>query len=508
MAQKATYLPARLPDSQTLRGSTRALMLADGESIDNLTITMYRGGVITGRVLDAHGDPVEFAQVQALRLPKSGRGKPQQAAAASANDIGEYRLARLSDGKYLLMVQPQRRDIMPVSVAQQASVVPEPHSLPTFYPGVLALDEAQALDVKRGSLLAGFDLTLGEGIAAVVSGVVVDDSGQPVTRNASLMLRAIVKDVTSFPMPVPSLTNDGTFRLRLTPGEYEIAAQAWPAAPPGAPPVATLEQQHGSVRLAVEGDLTGVVIQLGLGANVAGRVVFDGDSLVPEPPPATSPLGAVLFSSRDGSTCRPGKGQVAGNWTFTVEGVFGTCVAQFVGNAPGWTVKSITHQGKELIDRQIEFTTGQRVRNLQIVLTDKQTEVAFHVADDRGSPTREYVGILFPADSTRWFDGTGRNVRTVVPTVIPPAGTRTNGVGAPTGSRAPSSGANTIDWRHVIGGITPGDYLAVAVDDIEPDAIRDPELLGRLAPAATRVTVKEGSPARVNLRRIVLAAAN
>ena len=81
-------------------------------------------------------------------------------------------------------------------------------------------------------------------------------------------------------------------------------------------------------------------------------------------------------------------------------------------------------------------------------------------------------------------------------------------MGAPTGSRAPASGANTIDWRHVIGGITPGEYLAVAVDDIDADATRDSETLDRLSRLATHVTVKEGSPTRVNLRRIVLAEAN
>src|SRR5438552_7112462 len=100
LADKSTYLAARYPEAgQTLRTSGRPGTLADGQALDHVVMPMYHGSAITGRVLDAHGDPVEFAQVQALRLPKSGLGKPQPRSGSSSNDLGEYRLGRLEPGR-------------------------------------------------------------------------------------------------------------------------------------------------------------------------------------------------------------------------------------------------------------------------------------------------------------------------------------------------------------------------------------------------------------------------
>src|SRR3984893_9524399 len=64
MADKSTYLAARYPEAgPTLRTSGRPLTLADGQVLDHVAVHMYHGSAITGRVVDAHGDPVEFAQV-------------------------------------------------------------------------------------------------------------------------------------------------------------------------------------------------------------------------------------------------------------------------------------------------------------------------------------------------------------------------------------------------------------------------------------------------------------
>jgi hypothetical protein len=47
-----------------------------------------------------------------------------------------------------------------------------------------------------------------------------------------------------------------------------------------------------------------------------------------------------------------------------------------------------------------------------------------------------------------------------------------------------------------------GDYYAVAIDDAGFDEIRDPAFLEQLIASATRVTLREGEPQKVQLRRI------
>src|SRR5207245_2420968 len=105
MVDKATYVSGRYPDGgQTFRTSARPIELADGQRVDGITVTIFRGGVIAGHVVDAHGDPVEGASVQAVRLPRTGRGRPQTRTSGSTNDIGEFRLPHLEPGKYLIQI--------------------------------------------------------------------------------------------------------------------------------------------------------------------------------------------------------------------------------------------------------------------------------------------------------------------------------------------------------------------------------------------------------------------
>ena len=50
-----------------------------------------------------------------------------------------------------------------------------------------------------------------------------------------------------------------------------------------------------------------------------------------------------------------------------------------------------------------------------------------------------------------------------------------------------------------------GDYFAIAVDDMEPNMLRDPDALERLSRGATRVSLTEGAKIDVSLRRIKLS---
>src|SRR6266487_55171 len=87
---RSGYMPTRVPEpGRTIRASVKPLVVVDGQTLDAGTVRLYRGGVITGRLTDAQGEPAEFVQIQALRLPP-GRGKPQQRGGGATNDLGEF----------------------------------------------------------------------------------------------------------------------------------------------------------------------------------------------------------------------------------------------------------------------------------------------------------------------------------------------------------------------------------------------------------------------------------
>ena len=56
-----------------------------------------------------------------------------------------------------------------------------------------------------------------------------------------------------------------------------------------------------------------------------------------------------------------------------------------------------------------------------------------------------------------------------------------------------------------ISGLPPGEYFAVAVDDMDPDVMRDPDVLEKLSRGAARVSLSESVKADVTLRRVKLS---
>jgi len=497
---KSTFMNSRFPEGgETLRSGNRTLSLSDGQVVDNVVIRMYHGGAITGRVVDPYGEPVEFAQIQALKLPKIGRGKPQQRSGTSTNDLGEFRLARLEPGKYVLMVIPQRRDMIDQPGAPVTAPGPQP--LPTFYPSAVAIDDAQAIAVDRGTTASNVEIALVEGMTATVSGVVVDAMGQPITRGGSIGVRPVLKDFNNgFGGSGGGLKADGTFTLRLAPGEYQLDARTNPGVSGGSP--RPDNEPFGSTRINVTGDMTGVTIQLGPGARVTGRFVFDGSAAPPQPP--STPNGAPIFASPDGVGCRTGRMQMADDWTFTNEGLFGACQARFMGGfGGGWSFKAILYDGRDLTDQTLEFVSGQRMKDVVVLFTDKRTELNLHVVDEHGAPTREFVALAFSTDKTKWIEpGQGFGNRYVLTYVPPPErGPAASAASRPGITERPGA----VRANESIRGVRSGDYFVIAVDDLEADATRDPDTLEALSRSAIRVTIKEGEPADVNLRVLKLA---
>jgi len=200
----------------------------------------------------------------------------------------------------------------------------------------------------------------------------------------------------------------------------------------------------------------------------------------------------------NGNQCQSARvGALAPDGTFRVAGIVGTCMIRVMGNMGRWTIKSVTHGDTDLADRPIAFEPGQQLRNVQIVLTDKRTELALNVVDERGQATREYVAIAFATDRTKWEEPFSRYVRSYVPPV------------APARSAAPPRGSPDLraptERRDVIIGLPPGDYYVVALTDIAPDDARDPTVLERLAAGATRASLTtDRGPQDVRLHRVEL----
>lgn len=496
--QKSTYLPGRYPSGgRSMRTTIRPITLRDGQVLDNVTVPLFHGASISGRVFDANGDPIDYAQVSVLRLPAGGRsGKPMMRDGTQTNDLGEFRIGRLEAGTYVVQVIARRMDSeamfssIPPPAAPTAPTAPTAQPLPTFYPGALAIDQAQPIVVERSQAVSGVDVILAEGMPGVVTGTVVMANGQPLPPNTfpSVMLRRVISadNPNSFDyMSSGAMTRpDGTFRATLAPGDYYVEARVVPRTNG---PTNPEDEQSGSTRVSVvAGGEESLTIAVGRGASARGRVVFEGDTPAP---PSPGKIRVPMYS--ENGMCRGGEAVVAPDWSFRVEGLVGTCSAQPVGTFGRWMLKAVVVNGENLVDSPVTFQPGQQLRNVQVVVTDRRSGMSFQVSDENGQTTREYVVVAYPVERARWPQA----ARTFIgPTIQPPDGGR---------SLSGVPGQLTIPPRpQALSGLRPGEYYVVAVDDMEPEDPGDTAVLDRLRSSATRVTVTEGATVEVSLRRV------
>jgi hypothetical protein len=484
--ERTGYMAMTYPEPRkTLRSSIRQLTIEDGQLLEGLKVPLYRGGAISGHVVDAHGEPAESVTVQVYRVTASGRTRPQQRLGASTNDLGEFRLAHLEPGSYLLRVQGRN--------AMSGDDPSDVQSVPIYFPGVMAMDQAQPITIERGQTVSGIELTLLEASSSTVSGIVLDAKGQPVSQNTYLSARATT-EFSDMVVGGTGIRPDGTFRMKLLPGEYVLEVQSTRMGVMGPP--APGDQQFGRARISVgSAPVTDVSIVLGPGGVMSGKILLEGDTQ----PPNFQQINVGFGPPPTGIGCRTDAGSINADGTFRLHGIVGTCIVRMMGNLGRWSVKAIIQGDADLRDRVLTFDPGQQLRDVQVVLTDKRTELNLKVSDEHSRPTREYVAIAFSTDKTRWNE-MSPYIRIFVPR--PPSQSQP---AVPLRGSADLRPPPTSEQRDMIVGAPPGEYYVVAVNDIAADDTRDPAVLERLATAAVRVTLShERTPIEVSLRRIDL----
>jgi hypothetical protein len=129
--------------------------------------------------------------------------------------------------------------------------------------------------------------------------------------------------------------------------------------------------------------------------------------------------------------------------------------------------------GTDVTDSALEFRGSTDNSGLQIVVTDKVSDVNGKVTTARGDVTRDYTVVVFPDDPARWAFPS-RYVKT---------------------ARADQQGQFRIR-------ALPADnrYLAVAVDYLEDGEGTDPQFLEQIKDRATRFSLGEGESKGIDLK--------
>jgi len=89
------------------------IQLADGQKLESKPISMPKGGVVTGVVMDEYGEPSPGTSVRALRMVmQTGEKRLQSAGTSTTDDRGMYRIYGLQPGQYVVTAQPRNTGLM------------------------------------------------------------------------------------------------------------------------------------------------------------------------------------------------------------------------------------------------------------------------------------------------------------------------------------------------------------------------------------------------------------
>jgi hypothetical protein len=129
-------------------------------------------------------------------------------------------------------------------------------------------------------------------------------------------------------------------------------------------------------------------------------------------------------------------------------------------------------QGQDYADLPMDLRAGDRIPDVEVMLSNRTSELQGLLTDADGSPRFDVTLVAFPADSRYWWTGTRR---------IQIARPDTSGF-------------------YLMRGLPEGEYLLAAVTGPLPAEPGDPQYLGRLTGAAVPVLVIDGSRTVQDLR--------
>lgn len=205
--------------SRVIGDSGRRVDVTAG-AVQTVDLTLRRGGTITGRVSGPDGQPLRGLRVSALRTVSAGGGlRASSLSSVGTDERGEFTLANLSAGEYLVVALPAPAPFSSTTAADGVMLAP------TYFPGTTDIETARTLVLAPGETTPPLEFTMNAARAFAIAGVVVDAEGHAVA-DAHLGLmdngpaggHVIGRAVSAA---------DGTFRLDAVAGSYSL--QVMPA---------------------------------------------------------------------------------------------------------------------------------------------------------------------------------------------------------------------------------------------------------------------------------------
>jgi hypothetical protein len=445
------------------------LALVPGQQISDLNMAMFPQAVISGRVVDEDGDPIQ-ARVQVLMLSwRHGKQRVLPRRGTMSNDLGEYRVADLPPGKYYISAQsgfrigtgelpaiPGKADVRPVR---------------TFFPDATGLDGAAPIRVQMGQDLTGMDIRLRTlptyhvrgRISGTLSRINLSSLGVSVSpRDSGVM----------FSLGGSNVTKKATFDLGGVPtGSYTL----------------NLYDQSGNFHMIgntpveVSGsDVNDAVINIIPAGMLRGRIQIEG---APQANGDAVNIGSMRLQLDPVEGAGWGTAAVKQDGSFTVEELDPGKYHLVLYPLPeGTYIKSVQLGQQEMLGKELDFTQGV---SGELLIT-----LSYGVAEVSGT-------VQMPQQSAS-TDASSNKPATAASIVLVPEELRPDGSGFEYGN-------TTQTGTFSIKNASPGRYRAYAFEEMKRDQMDNPDFLKQLESKGVEVELKENDKKQIQLTLIPAA---
>lgn len=329
--------------------------LVPGSPLHDVKLELTPQSVLYGKVVDDQGDPMALIGVHVLSSRVvDGQIRFEQASEAPTNDLGEYRIAGLRRGRYIVCATTVDLPVQP------GGLVPAG----TCYPGPVEAGSANALDVGAGrEAKVDFALTLVPSVH--VRGTV---SGLPEGRGVgiNLMPRGASSSVSNNVSP-----RANTFDFRAPAGAYVLRADYFDSG------------RHLFARVPVDvgtSDVDNVAVVMETGLTIPGTVRVDSGTQRADP---RQPFILALRASDPAGVSMEAKwGSDRSTFSF-IDAIPGSYRLYVSPPAP-WYVKSAALAGHDILSG--DFTVSQAAAPIEIVIANDGGSIEGDVVNADGQP--------------------------------------------------------------------------------------------------------------------------
>lgn len=459
------------------------LTVANGSSIADAIVRITPQGVVSGRVLDEDGEPLEGVAVQLLRPQYFASQRRMMGTGGNqTNDKGEFRVTNVAPGRYYVQIQYMRMGGAPIQQAKEEYGYPK-----LFYPGVESMDQAQKVDVAPGQEFSGVQITLRKvrvyRVKGRVAGVQAPQGQQPSAQGAGgrrgggpgyqIQLRPdgglndMMGPGFGPGMGGGSVRPDGSFELAgVIPGPYKIVVSDFSQGRP---------RVIGSTKLSVGNDnVDGVVVAQMAMVSLRGKITVEGDKTAVN-------LKSVRMQMQPADMGGFGfvpPFEIAEDGTFVVAEISPEKYRLVV--SPGATayVKAVNVGGQDVKDIVLDLSSGGG--NVEVILSTKVAKLDGMVEKQKqdDAPGSALVAKVGPAGELSLLSTTG---------------------GQSSLAQVDATG------KFSFANLPPGDYKVFGFEEVDLATASDPDFLAKFADRGVTVKIGEGESKSVTLKQVRFA---